>query len=288
MRRAGQAVVAAIVLAAAAWAQSAKAEPPLLPSEQVVNAYMQRMFGYDPQVKWSIVAIEPAEVPGMAKVMLRLGEGEGRLTQLFVSGDGKHAVVGEYLPFGADPFADVRRTLERRADGPSRGPKTAPVTLVEFADLQCPACRSAQPTVERLLTESPNARFIFQHFPLEAIHKWAFRAATYSQCVWELKPEAVWDFNSKVYARQNEITEQTVDEQLKALVGQVGLSPDGVRNCANGLATIDKVRASFELGRELGVTSTPTLFVNGRKIPLGGVPYERVKAIVDFEARTRK
>ena len=67
-------------------------------------------------------------------------------------------------------------------NGPSRGPADAPVTLVEFSDLQCPHCKEAQPTIDKLMAEEKNARLVFQNFPLPA-HDWAAKAAYYGDCI---------------------------------------------------------------------------------------------------------
>ena len=198
------AVLGLLLLAGSAVAQKGKkapvtGPPVLLPSKETVDAYMHHMLGYDPNARWSIVSIAESEVPGMALVVMRVGEGEGRMTQLYVAADGKHAIMGEALPFGADPFGDDRERLKRDAHGPSIGDANAPVTLVEFSDLQCPHCKAAQPAIDRLLSEVPAARLVFEPFPLEALHPWAFKAATYAQCVSDRKPRAFWTFIRSVY-----------------------------------------------------------------------------------------
>jgi protein-disulfide isomerase len=290
MQRLLCAVLLSLLLAPAASAQkgskkASPAPPPvLLPSKDTVDAYMHHMLGYDPNVKWTILSIAESEVPGMALVVLRVGEGEGRMTQLYVSTDEKHAIMGEALPFGADPFADNRERLKRDAHGPAIGDSNAPVTIVEFSDLQCPHCKVAQPTIDRLLAEVPAARLVYEHFPLEALHPWAFKAATYSQCVAGRKPRAFWTFLRSVYDNQLDITEANADAKLKEYANASGLKGDEVAACALTAAPKAEVRAAMELGKAMGVTGTPMLFVNGRKIAgLGQLPYEMLKRLVEFE-----
>ncbi|HVP43431.1 MAG TPA: thioredoxin domain-containing protein [Terriglobales bacterium] len=247
---------------------------------------MRHMVGYDPNVKWSVISIAESEVPGMALVVMRVGEGEGRLTQLYVSADGRHAIIGEMVPFGADPFADSRERLQREARGPSIGDANVPVTIVEFSDLQCPHCKAAQPTIDRLVSEVPSARLVFEHFPLEALHPWAFKAATYAQCVSDRKPRAFWTFIRAIYDNQLDITEANVDAKLKEFANASGLKGDEVAACAATPASQAPVRAAMQLGKAMGVSSTPTLFVNGRKIAgLGQLPYETLKRLVEFEVQ---
>ncbi len=276
----------AVPVAAQKGSKKAPATPPpmLLPSKETVESYLHHMLGYDPNVKWSILSITESEVPGMALVVMRVGEGEGRMTQLYVSSDQKHAIMGEALPFGADPFADLRERLNREAHGPWIGETNAPVTIVEFSDLQCPHCKAAQPTIDRLLSEMPTVRLVWEHFPLEALHPWAFKAATYAQCVSDRKPRAFWTFIRSVYDNQLDITEANVDAKLKDFANASGLKGDEVAACALTAAPKAEVRTAMELGKEMGVTGTPMLFVNGRKIAgVTQLPYEIFKRLVEFE-----
>ena len=80
------------------------------------------------------------------------------------------------------------------------------MTIVEFGDLECPACKAAQPNVNKLMQEEPKAKLIFQNFPLETIHKWALLGAKYVECVSSGDNDAVWKFISTVYEHQGEIT----------------------------------------------------------------------------------
>ncbi len=258
--------------------------PMLLPSKETVDSYMHHMLGYDPNVKWSIVSIAESEVPGMALVVMRVGEGEGRLTQLYVAADQKHAIMGEALPFGADPFAEAREKLKREAHGPSIGEASAPVTIVEFSDLECPHCKAAQPTIDRLLSDLPTVRLIFEHYPLEALHPWAFKSATYAQCVADRKPRAFWTFIRSVYDNQLDITAANVDAKLKEFASASGLNGEEIAACAQTAAPQAEVHAALALGKEMGVSGTPMLFVNGRKIAgVTGLPYEMLKRLVEFE-----
>src|SRR5260370_15745819 len=129
----------------------------VLPSEATVGAFLKKTFGYDRQVSWKIASIKPAPVPGLAQVDVVLASPQGQQgSRFFVTADGEHAVIGDIIPFGAKPFDPARKSLEKGVNGPARGPKDAPVTIVEFGDLQCPACQAAQPALEGLVTAEPN------------------------------------------------------------------------------------------------------------------------------------
>jgi protein-disulfide isomerase len=260
-----------------------------LPSEATVDSFMHQTFGYESQLSWKISVIKPAPVPGLAQVDVILATPQGQqLSRFYVTADGEHAVVGDIIPFGAKPFDPAKKTLEKGITGPSRGPKEAPVTIVEFGDLQCPACKAAQPAIEALIAAEPNARFVFQNFPLE-MHNWAAKGAAYADCVGHASNEAFWKFIAKTYETQADITAENAGEKLTALADGAGVKGADITACAATPATKAHVDASLALGKEVNVTGTPTLFINGRTIGnIGNVPADTLKGLVDFAAKEGK
>jgi protein-disulfide isomerase len=255
----------------------------VLPSEDTVNSFLFQMFGYDPTITWKVSEIRPSEIPGLAEVsaVITNQQGAGPL-RLLVSSDGKHVITGDVLPFGAKPFEDARAKLEKGVSGPATGPAKAAVTIVEFSDMQCPHCAKAAPAIEQLLAQEPEARFVFQNFPLP-MHNWAENAADYVDCVGRAGNGAVWKFIQKTFADQANITEANANEKLKGIAAASGANGDEVAACAAKPDTKARVEASIALGKSVGVNSTPTLFINGRSLP-GAAPVELLKKIVDFEA----
>lgn len=264
----------------------------VLPSETTVDSFMQQTFGYESDLSWKIASIKPAPVPGLAEVNVILASPQGQqASRFYVTADGQHAVIGEIIPFGAKPFEPVNKILQKGITGPARGPRNAAVTIVEFGDLQCPACKAAQPTVEKLVELEPNARFVFQNFPLE-MHNWAAKGAAYSDCVGKASNDGFWKFIAKVYETQQDITAETADEKLTAIATDAGLKGADIAACAATPKTKADVDASIALGKEVNVTGTPTLFINGRSIGnIGGdhgVNETTLKELVDFAAKDAK
>jgi protein-disulfide isomerase len=260
-----------------------------LPSEATVDAFLQQTFGYEAQMSWKISSIKPAPAYGLAEVDVILATPQGpQASRFFVTADGEHAVIGEIIPFGAKPFAAARKTLEKGITGPSRGPKDAPVTIVEFGDLQCPACKAAQPAIEALITAEPTARFVFQNFPLE-MHNWAAKGAAYADCVGQASNDAFWKFVAKTYETQSDITADNADEKLTAIADGAGVKGAEIAVCASTPVTKAHVDASLALGKAVGVTGTPTLYINGRSIGnIANVPADTLKGLVEFAAKEGK
>jgi len=260
-----------------------------LPSEATVDSFMHQQFGYEADLSWKISSIRPSGVAGLAEVTVILANPQGQqLTRFYVAPDGQHALVGEIIPFGARPFDPAKNILDKGITGPSRGPKDAPVTIVEFGDLQCPACKAAQPTIEALVAAEPNARFVFQNFPLE-MHNWAAKGAAYADCVGRASNDAFWKFISKTYETQSDITAETADEKLTALADGAGVKGSEIAACAAKPETKAHVDASIALGKAVDVTGTPTLFINGRRIGSFDARMSDVyKSLVEFAAKEAK
>lgn len=258
-----------------------------LPSEATVDSFLQQTFGYESDISWKIASIKP--VAGVAEVTVVLASPQGQqLSKFFVTPDGEHAITGEVIPFGMKPFAKDNAILEKGVNGPERGPKNASVTIVEFGDLQCPACKAAQPTIQELVQAEPNARFVFQSFPLE-MHNWAMKGAQYADCIGRASNDAFWKFVATVYDRQAEITAENVDDKLTQIADQSGVKGSDIAVCAAKPETKMHVDASVALGKDVDVTGTPTLFINGRRI--GNVDAHMIdiyKKLVDFAAKDAK
>jgi protein-disulfide isomerase len=258
-----------------------------LPSEETVNGFMQQTFGYQPQLTWKIMSIKPAPAEGLAEVDLVITGPQGvQPTRFYVTADGKHAVAGELMPFGAHPFAATANEVQKGATGPSRGPADAPVTVVEFSDLQCPHCKETQPVLEKLLGEDKNVRLIFQNFPLPS-HDWSSKAAAYADCTGRTSHEDFFKFVDGIFAAQTDITASNADTKLTEIADKAGLKGSEVAACASKPETTARVEQSVALGKKLEVNSTPTLFINGRKIP-GGIDYDNLKKLTDFAAKQGK
>ena len=259
------------------------------PSVDTVNAFLKSLWGYDANRIWRVEAIQKTIAPGMSKVVVFVTDktpgAKVQPTAFIVTPDGKHAIAGDaVIPFGATPFADLRKMLQDRADGATRGATGKELMLVEFADLQCPHCKEAQGTIDQLSKDFPNAHIVFQSFPLVDSHPYAFKAAAYGYCVQKQKNDAFFVYSAAVFDAQGALTPETGDETLKNAVTKAALDPAAVGACAATPATTAQVNASIKLAQDAGVEQTPMLAVNGHLLPLSGVPYETLKKVIAYQA----
>jgi protein-disulfide isomerase len=260
------------------------------PTKETVAAFLRASWGYDENRIFQVQAIQTTQVQGISRVTVLVEEKGTQQAQPSVLGfltlaDGKHLVANdEILPFGAHPFENYRTILARDAKGPSRGPANAALELVEFSDFQCPHCKEAQPTVERLLKDYPQAHFVSQVFPLRSIHSEAEKAAENGVCVAKLGGnDAFFKYTDAVYASQEQLTPEGSAQAIASAVKAAGVDEAKAKACVAEPATKAAVDASLQVGAEVGVNQTPMLSVNGRLLPLGGFPYDQLKKIIDYD-----
>ena len=258
------------------------------PTKAEVEGFLKASWGYDPNRIWEVAAILKTPAPGISKVVVFVAEKNhpqvGNI-QFFVTPDGKHLIAGNSIvPFGSDPFQSARELLQQDANGPWAGSSSRTHQIVEFADFECPHCKAAQPVIAKLRQDFPNARYVFQYFPLVEIHPEAFLAAAYGACVDRAGGnDAFFKYADNVFENQTGLTPTDAKTTLANAVKVAGLDPAKIAACADTPAGKGAVEASLKLGNELHVDETPTLYVDGRPVPMMEVPYNLLKQIIQYQ-----
>jgi protein-disulfide isomerase len=158
-------------------------------------------------------------------------------------------------------------------DAPVRGPADAWVTIVEFADFQCPFCGRVQPTLAQLLAQYPaDVRLVFKHFPLKSIHPRALPAAVAAECA--RVQGKFWEMHDLIYAGQSDLSAAALESEAS----QIGLDMTAWGNCLSDSAPAARVDADEALGVQLGVQGTPTFAING-------APLEGAQPLATFQQR---
>ncbi|MFT4111823.1 DsbA family protein [Silvibacterium sp.] len=263
------------------------------PTKAEVNAFLNVSWGYDKDRVWSIYAIQKTQAPGISRVIVQVAQKsnpkEISTLSFFVTPDGKHLITNDIMPFGAHPYAENRRILTERAAGPSRGANTKTHEIVEFADFQCPHCKAIQPIMEHLVQDYPQVHFVYENYPLTSIHSEAEKAALYSVCVAKQNGDAAfYKFADAVFENQTGLTPESSDATLGDAATKAGLDSAKIGSCAYTAEAKASVQASVTLAHDLQIDETPTVYLDGRPIPVGEVangqlPYDKLKAIIDFQ-----
>ena len=162
------------------------------------------------------------------------------------------------------------------ADAPSLGPSSAPVTIVEFSDYQCPYCRRAQPAIDQLLSHyGDKVRFVHRDFPLDN-HPRAVPSARAARCAGE--QDRFWEYHRDLLTAPGDLG----DPDLKARAARVGLDAERFSTCLSSDRHENVVRQGLQDGFQASVSATPTFFINGRMV-MGARPFEQLQEVVDAE-----
>lgn len=180
--------------------------------------------------------------------------------------------------FGGVFFLSGKETKTRQEDVSSKSvlikpynhtlsSESAKVTIVEFADFQCPACAAAHPIVKQILEQyKDNITFVYRHFPLPQ-HKNATLAGKAAEAAGE--QGKFWQMYDSLYQRQKEWSEnKNADQVMERFAKELQLDLDKFSKDLSSDKYTDQIEQDKNDGIDLGVNSTPTFFVNGRKLSL--------------------
>ncbi|MDQ5951840.1 MAG: hypothetical protein QG639_1121 [Patescibacteria group bacterium] len=150
----------------------------------------------------------------------------------------------------------------------SFGPEQAQVTVVEFSDLQCPACKAAAPLVTQLKNNyGDSVKVIYRHFPLDSIHPNARLAAQASEVAGD--EGKFWEYHDMLFAKQEEWSDIADKQQLINVFGdyasQLQIDKASFLEKIESQEVAERVARDSDLGTEIQVNSTPTFFVNGKQ-----------------------
>ncbi len=198
------------------------------------------------------------------------------------------AIVGTELDLSKDPWGRISLDKLHLDDRATLGPADAPVTIIEFGDLECPFCARAFSEIETVVntTHKGKVRLIFKHFPL-SIHPWALQGAIAAECVRRQNPKAFWPFVSDIYRDQGAINPQNLRQHVSGYVEKLGLDQEALNACIMAPTAEAQVTQDRDDGNAIGINSTPTFLVNG--IELVGLPSDKTfDYVVNSELKPRQ
>jgi protein-disulfide isomerase len=270
------------VIAQSSLAQSPSAEE----LKKKVDAYLRNMFAFGPDVKLAVGEFKESGVANLLETNISVTIGENKEdAKMWVSKDGKYLLRGEMVDMSKDGFAENRAKLDLKA-APVTGNPNATVTIVEFADFECPVCRQLHEAIRELLPKYPQVRLVFKDFPLEQMHPWARTGALAGRCAYQQDAKAFWKMYDNLYDNQDLISAANAWDKAVDYAGQAGLKPDVFKSCMTSPEATAAVDASISNGKLLDVTSTPTLFVNGRRVV--GADAHQLAQVIQYELQQQK
>lgn len=193
------------------------------------------------------------------------------------------------LPTGAQQLGNTQQAPAQKQNVtlghfPVKGNNNAKVTIVEFADLRCPFCErfftDTEPQIIKDYVDTGKAKFVFRQYaflgPASTV------AANAAECANE--QGKFWDFHDYMYKNQPDESDTSMytTDKLTAIAGQLGMNTDQFQSCLSANKYNDKVNADFTEGQKVGVTGTPTIFIDGTPV-VGAQPYDTFKQLIDQE-----
>lgn len=211
------------------------------------------------------------------------------LNFLIAKNDSKLLYLTE-IDLNEDPYARNMRRIDV-SGRPWRGAESPKVSVVVYDDFQCPFCAKMYVTLmnEVMLHYRDRVKVVMKDFPLVEAHPWAMRAAIDSHCLADQSLPAYWDFADYVHTHQGDVSNRVksgngndlsaMDTMVRQIGQKDGLKPDMLEAC---LIRQDpaKVDSSLAEGKSLGVSATPTMFVNGQEVE-GGLTSEQLRQMLD-------
>jgi protein-disulfide isomerase len=265
---------------------SAQSAPP--DTVQKIERQVRFYYTIPPEVKVAVGPLRSSDFPNYSALTITFDNGKKKDYEFLLSKDGNTLVRLTRMDLNKDPYVEIMNKIDV-SGRPIRGNKNAKVTVVNYDDFECPFCsRMHQTLFPQLLKEyGDRVQFIYKDYPLTEIHPWATRAAVNATCLADQNGEAYWDFADYIHGNQGEVNkEKQKDAQFSALdkitmieAQKHNLDLAKLQSCIK--AQDEKsVRASMREGDELGVSATPTLFINGEKID-GAVPPDQLREVLD-------
>jgi len=164
-----------------------------------------------------------------------------------------------------------------RASDHVRGDSNAPVTIVEYADFQCPYCRQMHASLQAAVDEG-RIRWVYRHFPLSSIHPLAFKEAEAAECVGA--QGEFWAYTDALFAAQARISaSHTLDLELAALAQGINADPVALKECLDTGQFAETVKNQMREGEALQISGTPTIFIDNKRHE-GSVSYVDLKDLL--------
>lgn len=171
---------------------------------------------------------------------------------------------------------------------PSKGPEDAKVVIVEFADFQCPACLAAKPLIDQQATQYPNdVKIVYRHFPLLQLHPYALLAAQAAEAAYQ--EGKFWEMYDKIFTNQTTWEKapnaQAARDIFIGYAEELGIDKARFTERIDSSSVKDAINADVSYATQIGVNSTPTIFVNGVQVPASQLPQlsQLVQSLVTSE-----
>lgn len=263
----------------------------LAPNElqQRIEHQLRVTYNVPADVKMTFSPMRTSDFPNYDAVTVTFkGEAKTQDYEFLVSKDQKTLIRMTRMDLSKDPYQEIANKIDVKGR-PVRGNPNAKVVVVNYDDFECPYCSHNHATLfPQLLKEyGERVAFIYKDFPLVEIHPWATHAAVDADCIALQNGDAYWEFADYVHGNRQVVNEEKdLNAQFAALdritlneADKFKLDRAKLQACVKDQKS-DAVTASQKEGEALGVTGTPTMFVNGEMLD-GARSADEIRAAID-------
>lgn len=255
-------------------------------TQKKIEAFLRSFFALGPEFKITVGTPKELGNSGLQEVPIEVkSENGGDNIKMYLTKDGRYLLRGELNDLTTDPLKE--NIAKMKLDGaPVLGDPNAPITVVEYSDFECPVCRNLHDALRGLLPKYPQVKVIFKDYPIEQIHPWARTAALAGRCAYHQDPKAFWKVYDFIYDGQDVISASNAYDKMIDFAGRAALNQDAFRSCMASSLAASEVDANIANANLLEVRSTPTLFINGRRL-VGADPHA-LQQYIDYEVNLQK
>lgn len=190
-------------------------------------------------------------------------------------------IYGFFTTPASTPPVDANKNVTLKDDDWIQGPKQSKLTIIEYSDFQCPACAAYYPILKQLQTDLPNQfTFAYRYFPLIQIHKNGQISAQAAEAAG--KQGKFWEMHDLLF--ENQTTWESISDprdKFAEYAASLSINVDQFKNDMNSDAVKNKVTQSYAEALALGLNSTPTFFMNGKKLDSPPNTYQKFKDFVN-------
>jgi len=258
-----------------------------------VTQVVREQFKLHADLHVTATDLAPSKYSGFLTTQVTASDGTHSNTlPFFVTDDKKFMTLSsEIYALNTDPRKEALRTISLK-DQPTQGSASAPVTIVEYADLECPSCARLHQYLETefMPKYGSKVRVVFKEFPLP-MHEWSRYGAIANECAYQIDPSKFVPYRTLIFQHQADVdavqaNSSQVRELLLGYGEQAGLDRGKLGVCYDSQASKARVDEGHHEGEELGVNQTPTVYINGRVFP-GPPPEIFVQAVQDALAEAK-
>jgi protein-disulfide isomerase len=256
---------------------------------QKIETQVRSFYNIPAEVKVEVGPLQPSEFANYDSVTINLsGEGKKKVFDFLVSRDQKTLIRLTKMDLTKDPYSAIMSKIDL-SNRPTRGNNDAKVVVVNFDDFECPFCSRMHQTLfpEILKEYGDRVKFVYKDYPISEIHPWSMHAAVDAHCLAVQSNDAYWDFADYIHANQREVgSQKSLDGQVSALdritteQGKRHSVDDNKLQACMKAQDDSTVKASIHEAEELGVSATPTLFINGQELD-GALSLQDMRTTLD-------